>query len=221
MNDRTVLTDPSDNHPERPTTCRRCGVCCRKGGPCLHFADRDLVAREVIAFTDLYTIRRGEPVWDNVSDTIGYARQDIVKIRSRPDATACLFFRETDHACAVYLSRPLECRALQCWNIKAITDLYDKQRLSRRDLLASWPALWELVSAHQQTCDYEKVGQLARSGDIKGLTYLVEYDAAYRELVVERNWIEAAMLDFLFGFPLKATVRRYGQFLTTSTPLYL
>lgn len=196
--------------PFQPANCRRCGLCCRKGGPCLHFEDRELVERGAILLSDLFTIRRGEPARDNIGDRVVCVKEDIIKIRSRPFTTTCLFFREKDHACAVYSSRPLECRKLQCWDTKAIADVYDTGRLQRQDLLEEKPELLAATAAHQEICDYGRIGRLARDRNMTELAYLVRYDMAYRDLVVEKKLADDSLLAFLFGYPLKVTIRRYG-----------
>ena len=50
--------------------CKRCGTCCREGGPALHRVDHDLVASGKIPLKDLYTIRKEELARDNVKGTL-------------------------------------------------------------------------------------------------------------------------------------------------------
>lgn len=208
MDNQSSRNQPDDTFV-RQNGCRRCGDCCLRGGPCLHREDREIIERD-LPLTDLFTIRQGEPARDNISNRICCVDEDIIKIRSRPGSTACLFFDGAHHSCAIYCSRPLECRALKCWNPKEIIDVYDKQRLSRKELLEDRKGLWELVAVHQEMCDYGKIGQLVRDKDKTALAGLVRFDRSYRELVIERGLLDAAALDFFFGFPLTITIRRYG-----------
>ena len=46
--------------------CKRCGTCCKKGGPCFHVEDKMLIEKGVILIKYLYTIRKGEPAYDKI-----------------------------------------------------------------------------------------------------------------------------------------------------------
>jgi Fe-S-cluster containining protein len=197
-------------HPPQQVACGRCGACCRKGGPCLHLQDREIIERGEIPLSDLFTIRRGEPAWDNVGGCFVFPEEDIIKIRSRPRTSICRFFNDEGHSCAVYESRPVECRVLQCRDIQAIVAVYDKSRLQRQDLLEERPALWEMASAHQEMCDYGRIGRLVSDKNMEELAYLVRYDSAFRDLAVEKKFVAPLLLDFLFGCPLTMTIQRYG-----------
>ncbi|MFZ5564956.1 MAG: YkgJ family cysteine cluster protein, partial [Thermodesulfobacteriota bacterium] len=95
---------------EARTACARCGTCCGKGGPAFHACDRPILESGRISLADIYTIRTGEPVFDNVAGRLDTAPEDIIKIRSVDGGTACLFYRPDGHACSVYENRPMECR---------------------------------------------------------------------------------------------------------------
>ena len=56
---------PEDT-PEPRTHCIRCGTCCTESSPTLHTQDVGLVTGGHLKLRDLYTIRRGELVWDPV-----------------------------------------------------------------------------------------------------------------------------------------------------------
>ena len=149
----------SGSVPGEGDSCRRCGTCCKKGGPCLHIDDLPLIKEGRLPVSALFTIRAGEPAWDNIRNHIGGAEQDIIKIRNRAGERGCIFFNRSRNSCDIYAFRPLECRALKCWDIKNIIEVYDQQRLSRRDFLSGNTQLWEVVVAHQEVCDYGKVGR--------------------------------------------------------------
>jgi Fe-S-cluster containining protein len=199
------------NMPDRAERdeCRRCGSCCLKGGPGLHAEDANLVKGGCLTLKDLFTIRRKEPAWDNVRGCLVLAEQDIVKIKSRPGSAACSFF-DPRRACTIYASRPLECRILKCWEPESIMAVYQKNRLLRRDLLHDAAGLAELISAHEEVCGYDQIGRLVKEKAWDSLAYRVRYDLAFRDLVVERGAAKAEALEFLFGFPLETTIRRFG-----------
>ncbi len=190
--------------------CRRCGTCCRKGGPSFHREDRHLIESGAIQLAALYTIRAGEPAWDNVADRILPASEDIIKIKNRPGSRICRFYDEKKQACEIYARRPLECRILKCWDPRDITALYNKNRLARKDLLETLNGLWELVVMHQEECAYTRVESLIKADDNRGLAYLLRYDRHIRDITIEKTAMGKAVLDFLFGLPLRKTIRRYG-----------
>jgi hypothetical protein len=145
------------------------------------------------------------------------APSDIIKIKSRPSGRTCVFFDEAAAACRVYTHRPSECHALDCRDTRQIEAVYEKDRLTRRDLLEGVAGLWDLVLDHQERCAYEKVLPLAdavrrrtRPDAVDDLLYLVRYDLHLRDLVVRQGGTEPDMLDFLFGRPLTEPLRSLG-----------
>lgn len=199
-------------------TCRRCGTCCLKGGPALHIEDRELVETGKIALKDLFTIRKGEPAYDNVAGVIQFADSDIIKIAARPGGgQACLFFSENPPACGIYDHRPVECRTLKCWDPGPMMALYHRRRLTREHLLSKIAGLWDLVQDHQGRCSYGRIETLVESlkrayGDDdaqKELSEMIRYDSSLREATIERTGYDARMLTFLFGRPLVETIRLF------------
>ena len=200
--------------------CRRCGTCCEKGGPALHEEDRELVESGQIPLADLYTIRKGELARDNVHGTLQPLAAEIIKIKSlqggtRP--TTCRYYDDPDNACRIYSHRPLECRALQCWDTREIERIYSVGRLRRKDLIGKVEGLWDLIADHDKRCDYETIGRLTLQlksdgsrADAEKILEIIQYDTELRRLVVDRGSQDPEMLDFLFGRPLKRTVGQFG-----------
>jgi len=201
---------------DTPTpACKRCGTCCRKGGPALHLEDKRLVAEALLPIAALVTIRPGEPVLDNVAGRIISAQEDIIKIKSVGNSPACLFLEPENNTCSIYDHRPLECRILECWQPEKLSSIYCRNRLSRRDILMPEKAwLWNLVSEHQRRCDYLQVTRLARQVDrheaSSALLEIMRYDVSLRETCRREGGIDPGMLDFLFGLPLSITITRFG-----------
>ncbi len=201
-------------------TCRRCGTCCRNGGPALHRQDRPLVDDGRIPAHRLYTIRPGEPVRDNVKqDRLTVCSQDIIKIRSRPGTRGCIYFDPPGNACTIYMHRPVECRVLDCRQTAAIEALYDRERLCRRDLIGEVEGLWDLVSDHERRCSVWQVTALAEDWRCNGqgsralereLMGKVRYDLELRRLLVEKRRMVEGLLDFVFGRPLTLVLRSLG-----------
>ena len=190
--------------------CRRCGICCEKGGPSFHMCDRQLIVEGRIQLSDIYTIRPGEPAYNNVREQVEPTVADIIKIKSRPVSNACIFYQAGEGVCGIYSDRPLECRLLKCWDTAEIVAVYDRERLSRKDLLQNAQPLWELVEMHQSEISYDRVSQLVQAEDKAALAQLIRYDASLREVTREKTPANSGVLEFLFGYPLEQTISRYG-----------
>ncbi|MDM8525042.1 YkgJ family cysteine cluster protein [Desulfococcaceae bacterium HSG8] len=200
-----------------PSECTRCGTCCKKGGPAFHHEDMELIEKGIILIKYLYTIRKGEPAYDNVRGCLLPVTSDIIKIKSRKNIRSCIFFDERENNCTIYENRPAECRAMKCWDTQEIESIYSQNRLTRKELLSDIKGLWELVETHESRCDYEKVGNLVNLLDerqeddaARMLGEMLRYDTDIRSLVVEKSSIDPGMTDFLFGQPLTETIRRFG-----------
>lgn len=211
------------------THCRRCGTCCKKGGPALHAEDLPLVAEGRIPASALYTIRRGEPVTDNVRGGRATAESDIIKIRGVENGPACLFFDAAANRCHIYGNRPLQCRALKCWDTGRIVAIYQKDRLTRRMLMGRVADLQVLMDHHAESCDYDRLCAAlhlldAAPDDDRSLGTVrraLDDDLRVRQLIAERAMHLAEMADLLFGRPVNTvlktlgyTVHRDGQCLT-------
>lgn len=197
--------------------CRRCGTCCRRGGPALHQADKALIVAGHLSLTDLYTIRAGELVRDDVAGGILTSTEtDIVKIREAPGSQACAFFDPGSNGCAVYRRRPLECRILKCWDTSGIRRCYREERLGRADLIGHIEGLWNLVADHDRRCDAGRLVLLAqglRAGVSEAeveLSRVIRYDEALREGLQAEERIPVAALDFLLGRPVRTLLRAMG-----------
>ena len=212
---RATPSDPDSSAPVKD--CIRCGTCCEKGGPALHQEDRMLIEKGRIPSKYLYSIRKGELAHDNVKGRLMPVDSDIIKIKGKEGTWACIFFDEQNKGCSIYSDRPLECRALKCWDTHELEKLYAGHRLTREDLVSTVEGLWDLIKDHQARCDYEKIKKLI--GDLDGprpdrarqkIMEIIQYDAEIRNLVLEKGGLDPAMLEFLFGRPLVQTLPGYG-----------
>ncbi len=220
-------TDKQNDLQIKKTACTRCGICCKKGGPSIHFEDRELIEKGNIPLKYLFTIRPDEPLFDNIKEKIEPAKSDIIKIKNKNNSHACIFYDPDDSGCQIYEARPLECRKLKCWDTKEIVSFYDTTRISRKELLFSLDELWSLVLNHQDRCSYQKVATLA--GQIKQnkndhtalqkLNDIIQYDSSLRQLMVEKNPMISEKLEFLFGRPLTLTILLYGLKLKQSSDI--
>jgi len=206
------------NKPTVPITeCIRCGTCCEKGGPSFHLEDMPLIEKGIILTKHLYTIRAGELSYDNIKERILPAATDIIKIKGQKDLWTCFYFDENQNACRIYKFRPLECRALKCWDTRDIEEMYSKNRLTRQDLIATVEGLWDLIEEHHGRCSYAKLQKLLGVLDggknhqaLKDISFMVRYDMEIRSLAVQKGGLDPEMTYFLFGRPLQDTIRMYG-----------
>jgi Fe-S-cluster containining protein len=215
---KEMLNNPTTPKPGTTISgCIRCGTCCEKGGPGFHIEDRMLIDKGLIPTRYLYTIRKGELAHDNVKGCLKPVESDIIKIKGREGSWMCIFFDDVSKKCTIYDDRPLECRALKCWDTRELEKVYANRRLTRKDLVSGVKGLWDLIEDHQARCDYKKIQTLIKElnggKNIKArrkLLEIIRYDAEIRNLVISRGGLDADMLDFLFGRPLTETLGNYG-----------
>jgi Fe-S-cluster containining protein len=176
-----------------------------------------LIEKGVIPTRYLCTIRKGELANDNVRGGLMRVESDIIKIKGKNNSWVCMFFDGEKKICTIYNDRPLECRALKCWDTREIEQIYARNRLTRKDLISAIEGLWDLVEDHQARCDYEKIQKLieglagsSRKNSRRELLEIIHYDAEIRELVVSKGGLEPGMLEFLFGRPLTKTLVNCG-----------
>ena len=207
--------------------CRRCGTCCEKGGPAFHREDKALIEEGVIHTRYLFTIRKGEKVRDSLTNTLITANAEFIKIKGRPPAWTCCFYDAFEKSCDVYENRPLECRSLTCWDTTEIRRIYDRNRLTRKDLLQNIQGLWSLIADHEQRCSYAKMSRAVAGlqgsspkSAVKAVMKMVRYDMELRDLVVQKGGVASDMTDFLFGRPVTATLAMYGYTVKTVNGKY-
>ena len=194
-------------HPAPDIVCRRCGRCCRLGGPALHTGDLALVRDGRLGPAQLVTLRRGQGVTDNVTGTVGPSPDELVKVRPVPGGRACSLYRDPP-ACAIHDASPVECQALFCDDPARLAALYAKNRLTRADILPPGGEAAALCAQHEAETDLTRLTALCRlalAGDDaargKALA-MAHFDAACRDLLPKRLGIEAAALPFYLGSPL-------------------
>lgn len=183
----------------------------------MHLEDKFLVQDGSLLLKDLFTIRIGEPVMENVLNRRTVAETDLIKIKGSGQTWMCRFFDEPLKACRIYSHRPVECRVLNCRAPQELEALYQKDRLQRRDLLEKLPEWISLMDEHDHRCGYPEVTRLIEriqvDPDPDTLSQILEivlYDTHIRELVVQMRRIDPEILDFLLGTPLWITVKRMG-----------
>ena len=200
-------------------SCIRCGVCCKKGGPCLHTEDLALLHAQGILISDLVCLRKGEIVSDPRAGKYVELAEERLKIRGANPGWVCIHYQEQDLGCGIYASRPLECRELTCSDPASIYAAMEQPYLVRSDLLSTASGLWECVQEH------ERLFPVVRAiRDAKSLTpgspisqKLHEYIMAerhFRDVLCERLQVADEMLYPYLGRPLSLVIAPFGHFRT-------
>ncbi|WP_051328108.1 YkgJ family cysteine cluster protein [Desulfatirhabdium butyrativorans] len=193
-------------------SCRRCGTCCKKGGPSLHLEDRELVLSGVLPLSSLVTIRKGEWVYDGKTQTIRASETEFVRIQGTGSGWRCLYWDEATRNCTLYADRPIECRALKCWDTREIEAIYDRPRLTRAEILEDVPGWLDLIRTHEKHCSIDRLTRLLlQCGNHlpdAGIEELVAFDGNMRKLTVERSGISPDILPFLYGRALREVIEQ-------------
>lgn len=186
--------------------CQRCGTCCRKGPPALHDPDKELYFSGVLNKEHLMTLRKGEYVFDNIQNHIQQLSEEMIRIRSKEGCKSCLFVNDTTNDCDIYLDRPLECRAMKCWDNQDIIDTYARSRLKRKDLIPQDSALYEIILEHETKCSLSDVLQLVRMFKkeeredlLTEISGLIDIDLNIRRFLLEKTGAESRSLEFVLG----------------------
>ena len=216
--------------------CRRCGTCCRLGGPVLHREDLasvlppGSVEKNGFGLADLVTLRAGELVRDDVARTLAPLDTECVKLDpvEGDSGWACRFLGRDagapagrDAVCRIHSVRPAQCRALSCTDTRKIAALYTRDRIVREDILRAVeaPAAWrEVPAAHEDRCSVRRMAELAHAvpwskapcRESEELVRLLRFDIAFRQLCVERGHIPEAYLLFLLGRPMVLLLAGFG-----------
>jgi len=201
--------------------CRRCGTCCRKGGPALHQGDEPRLA--FISARNLVCLRPGEDVFDPRQDGLRPLEQDLLKIRGRGRGWECVYFRPEDNSCGIYTHRPRECRSLSCSDTSELFAVMDLRTLGRADLVNRPSALWDCIQEHEDRFPVASAMRLAREKSREQpardseLERTILQERAFRQVLAERVqagdedlWAYLGRPLWLILLPLNRDFARYG-----------
>ncbi len=207
------MTDLKTN-PIR-THCIRCGECCLKSSPSLQLDDKDLVTGGLIQTQNLYTVRTGELVYNNIIDQPGINKQELIKVKTRNNNSQCIFYDDQEMTCQVYNHRPVQCSALTCWDEKAFMAVHQSPRLTRSDVIED-TVLCGLMAEHEKKCNYKDLESLVQDIESKGNKAIhrildkMKFDYQIRPFVSRKLGIDMDDMDFIFGRPLTETIVMFG-----------
>ena len=190
-------------------SCKRCGTCCKNGGPALHKQDLHLFDNHTLQVENCVTIRKAEPAFSPLSQTIEPVKSELIKISGSSKSWQCCFFEENKNQCGIYANRPVECSLLQCWNTEALTNMVYTDTLTRSDLIED-KSLLEMISRHETLCSYSGFGDFTNDKDKPGLTKMINLDLSLRQEAVNTHGLSLSKELFLFGRPMFQSTSFYG-----------
>lgn len=188
--------------------CKRCGACCKNGGPALHTEDLPLFKNR-LQIENCITIREAEPVFNPLSQTVEPAQSELIKIAGIANSWQCCFFNEDQNKCGIYNNRPVECVLLKCWDTDALTQIIFTETLTRVDILTD-EQLLKLIKKHDRHCSYRNFEELAKKANYFELNQMISQDIAIRQEAVSYHRLSLAKELFYFGRPLFKSAEFYN-----------
>ena len=177
--------------------------------------DTSLVYDGFIERGNLYTIRLGELVRDNIRGELIVTDQEIIKIKEKEKNLGCIYFDEKAKACTIYEYRPIQCKALACWDESEFMRVYARPKVDRRDIIRD-KIILGLMKEHDKRCSYSEldkgVRQIEQEGEraIGRILEALRFDQHIRTFTSKKLGIDSSEMDFLFGRPLTQTITMFG-----------
>lgn len=194
--------------------CIRCGECCLKSSPTLHGSDLELVVTGVINPRNLYTIRRGEMVFNNLEEKMQIADIEMIKVREK-DEGGCIYYDESAKGCSIYEHRPSQCAALKCWDRSDFDKVFSGSKLERKDIVHT-PVIWGLIQEHEKRCGYQEIDKLVKRIESDGekaveeILVLLRFDFQIRPFISKKLETDQNLMDLYFGRAMIHTIRMFG-----------
>lgn len=185
--------------------CVQCGECCRKGSPTLHLEDLELLRLGNIPWSQLITLREGEPAYSPFDEQPFLVSSEYIKIREKRGSNSCVFLDDQTSQCRIYRDRPVQCRAQTCWDAAPAKQLSRLPYLTRNDIFGEVELLSDIITEHHLRCSFKKLSEafasLAEGGDgtLDRVLEQLAYEDHYRHFFRERFNIPEDNLDFVFG----------------------
>jgi Fe-S-cluster containining protein len=206
----------------------RCGTCCLKGGPTLHLEDVGMLENSIIRRADLYTIRQGETVFNNIEGKTRVLAEEMIKIKGTEERYSCIFYDDIQKGCTIYANRPIECRVLKCWDTKEIKAISGKSTLCRQHLIPPNTPLAHIIAAHEQRCAYmmietwiRKIGGPDATKAVEKIIGALQFDHYLRPFIAKKSELPIEEMDFFFGRPLTTTINMFGLQVTQEGDIFL
>ena len=178
--------------------------------------DLPLLKQKFIQRKDLFTIRKGELIRDNVNENLLVTQVELIKMKERRGGVGgCIFYDDTSRACTIYEHRPVQCSAFKCWDTEDFDRVYSGPKLTRREVVQD-EVLLGMLEEHERRCSYsvleEHIKQIESEGEkaVRKILDLLRFDFHLRPFVSEKLGVSLEEMDFLFGRPLSDTIAMFG-----------
>ncbi|HDZ89759.1 MAG: YkgJ family cysteine cluster protein [Deltaproteobacteria bacterium] len=195
--------------------CIRCGECCLRSSPSLQASDAPLVYKNLIKRSDLYSVRVGELVRDNIRGELKITDTELIKVREKEPGGGCVFYDDTEKKCTVYRHRPVQCRALKCWDESEFMRVYASPKAGRREIISDHTLL-RLIDRHEERCAYARlegcVNRIKGHGReaVESVLQILKFDHDIRRLIPEKLDVDPGETDLILGRPLTKTIIMFG-----------
>lgn len=195
--------------------CKRCGNCCRKGSPTLHMTDAALLKSGKLTYKYLYTIRKGELVYNNIDDEFINIDYEVIKVLEKKESRVCNFLASESNDCTIYKNRPIQCSSFECWNTEKLIAAFAEEKLTRLQLIGEDKTLRNIIETHDEKCSYatlDKLFEKVQTGEdvVNDIYAIIQYDLDIRPLLTEKMSIPEDYLPLLLGRPLTETIEMFG-----------
>ncbi len=211
-----LLKSSEENTAEIMPVCVQCGECCVKSSPTLMVDDLEILRDEKIRWSDLVTLRQGEPARSPITSDVFYLPEERIKVREKKGTKTCIFYDEETTTCTIHMNRPIQCRAQACWDDENARALLDEKFMTRQNLLEGVEVLTELLAEHDKRCSFEKLRDAfeklkqTKGESVDEVVDLLAFEDHFRHGVAEKLSIPEDTLDLVFGRPLAERVRLFG-----------
>ena len=181
----------------------------------MQIADVSLVYDGFIERGDLYTIRFGELVRDNIRGELRVTDKEIIKIKEKEKNLGCIYYDEKAKACTIYEYRPIQCKALACWDESEFMRVYARPKVDRKDIIRD-KIILGLMKEHDKRCSYSEldkcVRQIKKEGEeaVGKILEVLRFDHHIRTFTSKKLGIDLSEMDFLFARPLTQTITMFG-----------
>ncbi|MEW6571658.1 MAG: YkgJ family cysteine cluster protein [Nitrospirota bacterium] len=200
------------------SSCIRCGTCCLKGGPVLHYEDVKILLDGYAGHQHLMTLRKGELAMNPVTGGIESLKKEIVKVIGRGEGWSCFFYDEMKASCAIYENRFMECRLLKCWDPSDLMAIMGRNTIVRTDIINRGDPVLQLIEAHEDECSFEKIERLLARLSLKGanagisrkLSDIVKRDLEIRRYATSGLGMKKEFELFIFGRSVHDILKRRG-----------
>lgn len=193
----------------------RCGECCLNASPTLHVDDLSLIQEGRILKRDLYAIRPGEMVRDNIQDQLKITETELIKVKEKGTGKGCIYYNHDNKDCRIYEHRPSQCSAFLCWDDREFIRVYESPKLARSGIIQD-ENLLDLIAHHEKRCGYREleavVMQIEAVGEkaVEDIISILRFDHELRSLVSGKMGIDIGEMNLVFGRPLSETITMFG-----------